>query len=44
MNYKVAQKKFTKDWEREGTPQMHGQIKDKFDEIVTPWPTGFVFD
>ena len=56
MNYKVAQKKFTKDWEREGTPQMveflndrfrnqmHGQIKDEFDEIVTPWPTGFVFD
>lgn len=56
MNYKVAQKKFTKDWEREGTPQMveflndkfrnqmHDQIKDKFDEIVTPWPTGFVFD
>lgn len=56
MNYKVAQKRFTKAWEREGTPQMveflndrfrnqmHGQIKDEFDEIVTPWPTGFVFD
>lgn len=56
MNYKVAQKKFTKDWEREGTPQMieflndrfrnqmHGQIRDEFDEIITPWPTGFVFD
>lgn len=56
MNYKVAQKKFTKDWEREGTPQMveflndrfrnqmYGQIRDEFDEIVTPWPTGFVFD
>lgn len=56
MNYKVAQKKFTKDWEREGTPQMveflndrfrnqmHGQIRDEFDEVITPWSTGFVFD
>lgn len=56
MNYKVAQEKFTEDWEREGTPQMieflndrfknqmHGQIRDEFDEIITPWPTGFVFD
>ena len=56
MNYKAAQKKFTKNWEREGTPQMikflndrfrnqmHGQIRDEFDEIVTPWSTGFVFD
>ena len=23
---------------------MHGQIRDEFDEIITPWPTGFVFD
>lgn len=56
MNYKVAQKKFTKAWEREGTSQMieflnnrfknqmHGQIRDEFDEIITPWTIGFVFD
>lgn len=56
MNYKIAQKKFTKAWDREGTPQMidflnnrfknqmHGQIRDEFDEIITPWTTGFVFD
>lgn len=56
MNCKDAQKKFIKDWKRDGTPQMieflndryrnqmHGKIRDEFDEIVTPWPTGFIFD
>jgi hypothetical protein len=24
--------------------QLHGQIRDEFDEIVVPWPTGFIFD
>lgn len=56
MSCKDAQKKYIKDWEKKGTPQMieflndrfknqmHGQIRDEFDEIITPWPTGFIFD
>ena len=56
MNCKVAQKKYINDWKRYGTSQMieflngrfknrmHGQIRDEFDELATPWPTGFIFD
>lgn len=56
MKCKEVQKKLIRNWKREGTPQMieflndrfgnqmHGKIRDEFDEIVTPWPTGFIFD
>lgn len=56
MNIKTAQQIMLKKWNKNGTPQMieflndrfknslHGQIRDEFDEIVVPWPTGFIFD
>lgn len=56
MNLKTAQKRILKNWNKDGTPQMieflndrfgnqmHGKIRDEFDEIVTPWPMGFIFD